>query len=141
VPNAVTVDLANAVLAKLNAASWSQAFTATLAWVPEFDKKDLSTLRVTVTPLGYTQVRATRAKVEEDHQVGIAVQKSISSESDVAALVYLLQELGDWFIWNAPPTYTTAKPVTGEYIPADRDRLKVDRVFLGTITLNYKVIR
>ena len=75
----VAVDIAEAVKDALNAATFSQAFTATRQYRPAFELKDMATLHVTVVPHAVDVQSLSRTKQQYDVQVHVAAQKKLSA--------------------------------------------------------------
>jgi len=82
--SALLVDLPQAIVNSLNAASFSKTFTATRAAVPLFARKEMSTLRVTVVPRKLDIAMLSRADDNHDVQVDVAVQSSLDEITNTA---------------------------------------------------------
>src|SRR5512136_3281491 len=96
---AAIVQLADAVVADLNAATFSQSFTAQRSYLPRWKLEELATIRVTVVPKDDVGERASRAQWQEDYQLDVAIQQRLGANetAQMDALVLLGQELADYF--------------------------------------------
>ena len=97
----ILIELADAVVAELNATTWSWAFTAKRTYRPRFDLKELATLRVSVVPVVSSTEITGRSSTEVAPAVDVAVQKQVTGPDDTATidrLMGLLQEVQDYFL-------------------------------------------
>lgn len=97
----ILIELADAVVAELNATTFSQAFSAKRSYRPRFDRKELASLRVSVVPVVSSTEVTGRAVTEVAPAVEVAVQKAIDGPEDTATidgLMGLLQEVQDHFL-------------------------------------------
>ncbi|HND54215.1 MAG TPA: hypothetical protein PLV92_17515, partial [Pirellulaceae bacterium] len=76
---AAIVQLADAVVADLNAATFSQPFTAQRSYLPRWKLEELATIRVTVVPKDDVGERASRAQWQEDYQLDVAIQQRLGA--------------------------------------------------------------
>ena len=82
---ALVIDIADAVVAELNAApagTFDPVFTAVRRVLPEFDLAELAELKVTVVPKAVEITGATRSVGQFDFQVDIGVQKKLGKDLD-----------------------------------------------------------
>lgn len=97
----VLIELADAVVAELNATTWSWSFTAKRTYRPRFDLKELASLRVSVVPVTSSTEATGRAVTEVAPAVDVAVQQKVAGPDDMATidgLMGLLQEVQDHFL-------------------------------------------
>ena len=78
---AVITHIADAVVAELNAATFSQPFTAGRHYQPLFDLADMKVLHVTVVPNGVTVQPVSRSEIQHDYKIDIAPRKIQASHS------------------------------------------------------------
>jgi len=92
-------DLADAVTADVNAAEFSQAFTATRpkTWKIHYSQEDLKTLRVTIVPAPVTVDVETRDEDLLLQSIDIGVQQRVGQTGDCDPLGRLAEELRDHF--------------------------------------------
>jgi hypothetical protein len=147
--NAVTVEIADAVVAHLNASALSQPFTAERSYLPEYSLEELGTLRVTVVASQMEMQIADRARDRSEQQVQVWVQQRIGQgeapgfdPSRIDALLYLIQEINDLFRHKRLPGFDEAIWARSEmkplYYPA---HLKKQNVFTGVLTLTFSTVR
>lgn len=95
--DAVLVQIADALVTHLNAASLSQTFTATRKFLPHFEREKLTGLEVTVFPRSDAATPATRSKSEHTYLVDVVIRQPVDpdSESDLKAATQLTEEMAD----------------------------------------------
>jgi len=94
---AVITDIADAVVAELNAAEFSQPFEAKRSYLPRFDLAEMKDLHVTVVPKGVTGLPGTRAHNQHDYEIDVAVQKKTAADGQIDPLMRLVEEIADHF--------------------------------------------
>lgn len=143
--DAELISIAKAVLTDLNAATLSQSFTATRAYRPPKDLKDVKTLAVLVVPGGVEgELLARGALKTERLRIDIAVIKQVDPDSNTVldALAYLVQEVKDTFFGKRLSSYTSAACIACENSPAwEPDILAGDRCFVSITRLYFRVDR
>lgn len=140
----VLKDLANAVVAKLNAGEFSLPFTAARAYVPVATLEELAMMRVTVVPKSLTISPLTRAKDTHSYAVDVGVQQRVdtSATDDTDALASLVEEIADLLRRSRLPDFPAARWVSVENDPIyDWERLKERQVFTSVLTVTYEVDR
>lgn len=95
---AKVIQIADAIVADLNAATFVPPFEATREYVPAAELPDLTTLRVSVVPKGLAAEPASRAALATTYQVDIGVQKKLPTEAaaqkaEADALMLLVQKI------------------------------------------------
>ena len=135
--------VAEAVIAELNGATFSQPFTAVRSYLPRSELAELKTLKVTVVPSGLSVVTASRGQSQQDVALDVAVQQKLSGENnaDLDPLLALAEEIAAHFrgqrlvsFPNAIWVKTEFKPI---YAPDHIDQL---RTFTSVVTLTFRVI-
>ena len=135
--------VAEAVLADLNGAEFSQPFTAVRSYLPRSDLAELKTLKVTVVPSGLIVVTASRGQSQQDVAIDVAVQQKLSGENnaDLDPLLALAEEIAAYFRGKRLTTFADAIWVKTEfktiYAPDHIDQL---RTFTSVVTLTFRVI-
>ena len=94
---AVITDIADAVVAELNATQFSQPFEAKRCYLPRFDLAEMKDVHVTVVPKGVTVLPGTRAHNQHDYEVDVAVQKKAATDAEIDPLMRLVEEIADHF--------------------------------------------
>jgi len=143
-PDSTIVQVADAVVASLNAGSFSQEFTAERRYRPTFELADLETLRVSVVPGSLEIINATRTANYFDCSLDIGVQKRINLErpEQIDALMRLVEELVQ-HLWNhrleLMPEAVWLRIVNEPVVAAEH--LDQQRVFTSVLTVTYRVRR
>lgn len=135
--------VAEAVVAELNATTFSQPITATRAYLPRVELADLKTLKVTVVPSSLTVTAASRTQTQRDVAIDVAVQQKLAAEQNAALdpLLVLAEEIAEHFraqrldsLPGALCVQTEFKPI---YAPEHIEQL---RTFTSVVTLTFRVI-
>ena len=92
-------DVADAMVAELNAYSFSLPFTAVRTFLPRYKLDELEDLHVTVVPISDSVLPGDRGKSRHDYEIDVAVQQKIDSldNADVDPLIGLTEEIVDYF--------------------------------------------
>jgi hypothetical protein len=101
---ATVIQIADAVVAVLNAATLSQPLTAVRHYLPEFDLQEMETLHVSVVPAELDEEIADRTRDRAEYKVHVAVQKRVVRQEPpgidaaaVDAIMQLVEEIDDLF--------------------------------------------
>ncbi|CAN5495908.1 hypothetical protein BH11PLA2_BH11PLA2_22800 [soil metagenome] len=140
---AVIIDIANAVVATLNAGTFSQAFTAERHYLPRFELPDMATLRVSVVPKGITSTALDRKRDQVDYRIDVALQHKTGTDlATLDALMTLAEEIGDYLQATALVGYPQARcfDMVNEPIYAP-EHLEEFRQFTSLMTFTYRVWR
>ena len=141
---AVVTEVADAVVAELNAEQFDEPFTAVRSYLPKYDLAEMKDLHVTVVPKGVTIAPGTRARNQHDVQIDVAVQKKLSAadNQEIDALTDLVDRIADRFRLkrlDAMPSAvwvgTAHEPI---YAPEHMDQL---RQFTSVLTLTFRLMR
>jgi hypothetical protein len=141
---ALIVDIADAVVAELNAGTFSQSFTAQRLYRPEFDLREMAALHVTVVPRGVETLTVSRSSVQYDVSVDVAVQQKLSGESnaEIDPLMNLVEEIATFFRLRRLSAYPNASWLRTEnepvYSPGHLEEL---RQFTSVLNLTFRVVR
>lgn len=143
------VDIAEAVKDALNAATLSMAFTAERLYVPVYEIRSLSGLKVSVIAASSEDERLSRAASLATHRIDVGVQNRIGTgamtESEIRAacdpLMDLAEEIADLFDGEPLAGYTQAKCTETSmrvlYLP---QMIDTHRVFTSVVTLTFQVV-
>ena len=137
---AAIVQLADAVVADLNAATFSQPFTAQRSYLPRWKLEELATIRVTVVPKDDVGERSSRAQWQEDYQLDVAIQQRLGANetAQMDALVLLGQELADYFK-SRNPAGDLATLVAVAFAPLfDPDHLEKHKTLTTVLNLTFR---
>jgi hypothetical protein len=141
--SANVVAIADAITAELNGNAFSQPFTAQRQYLPIYDLKSMSDLRVTVVPKGVTSSSLDRSRDNFDYQVDVGIQKKVPNQvATIDALMLLVEQIGDYFRSNPLSSYPGARFMNVEnsllYAP---DHLQEMLQFTSVLTLTYRLVR
>ncbi len=140
---ATILDIADAVVAQLNAASFSQSLTAERHYQPKFDLSEMTELRVSVVPRSLASKSLDRNRDTFDYLIDVAVQKKTDmSQAALDALMALVEEIADHFRTQLLAGYPNARctEVKNEPVYA-LEHLDEFRQFTSVITLTFRVWR
>jgi hypothetical protein len=138
-PQADILQLADLLVAELNAYSFSQTFQAVRGYLPTFELPDMDTLRVTVVPKQDDGKLDTRASSVHEFAIDIGIQKKPPTidNADLDPLMYLVQEIADYFLFGKRPGGTTL--ITPQVrILFLQEHLQKFRQFTAVLTLTFK---
>lgn len=144
--SAVLIEIAEAVKAELQAAELSQQFTVERCFVPSYDTKVSSDLKVFV--IGFQQVIAdsSRGADQFQYQINVAVYKRMNDILHVAEadeMMFFTQQVIDLFRQKKTLTnYDACRLVGVTNDPAyDVANMSQHNCFASVIRLDYRVLR
>jgi len=138
---ATIIDIANAVTADVNRGSFDIEFTAVMMLLPEFELKDMKTLKVTVVPKAVKFENMTRDTSSREVQIDIGVQQKTADSERIAALLQLVEDIIAVFDRKRLTDYPSALCVKVAIDPIyDPEHLRQMRQFTSVITLTFKVL-
>jgi len=135
-------DIADAVVASLNAGTFSQAFTAERKYVPAVDLAELATLHVTVVPRTVAITTATRDSSYFDCTVDVGIQKKVNPDdiAELDALVDLTQEIVDHLRMRRLEAMPYAAWMSIAHDPVFApEHLDQERAFTSVVSVTYRV--
>ena len=137
----VIIDIADAVVAELNATQFSQPFEAKRSYLPRFDLPEMKDVHVTVVPKGVTVLPGTRVHNQHDYEIDVAVQKKVA-DAAIDPLMRLVEEIADHFrskrlaaMSNVAWAGTAHSPI---YAP---EHLEQMGQFTSVLTLTFRTMR
>ncbi len=137
-------NIADAIVAELNAATFSQSVTAARHYLPRFELTEMQTLHVSVVPKSIVLAGGDRSRSQGDYSVDIAVQRKFQTgdNAELDALANLVEEIADHFRAKRLSSYPNAAWLKTEqsvlYAPEHMEEL---RQFTSVLTLTYRVLR
>ena len=144
----IIIQIADALVAALNAAPFSLPFEAVRRYRPEYTLAELAELRVTVVPKGYAAEMADRSRDEEDIQIDVAVQKKLGSSDgriDQAAADSLMRLVGEIRRATRRLRLATTPPairVKTENVPIySPEHMETKGVFTSVLTITFRVVQ
>jgi hypothetical protein len=136
------LNIADAVVASLNAGTFAQPVQAERRYQPTFGLPDLAELKVSVVPKSVTISNATRTDGYFDCAVDIGVQQKIAEESELDGLVDLVEQIADHLrqkrLEDAPEAAFVSIANEPVFAP---EHLDAQRVFTSVLTVTYRVRR
>ena len=145
----LTIDIADAVAAELNAAgpgTFSEDFTAVRRILPKFELADLADLKVSVVPKGIEIENATRSDRRCDISVDIGVQQKIGKDVDaeVERLCGLVEQIADYLagreLLASGMSGVAFLSLANEPIYST-EHLADDLVFTSVLTVTYRALK
>jgi hypothetical protein len=138
------VDIADAVVASLNGATFSQAVSAERKYVPAVDLADLADLHVTVVPRAVAITTATRDSSYFDCSVDVGIQQKVNPDdvAELDALVNLTQEVVDHLRMRRLESmpYAAWMSIANDPVFAP-EHLDQERAFTSVVSVTYRVRR
>lgn len=138
------INVADAVVASLNAGSFSQEFTAERKYQPVFELLELADLKVSVVPKSVSITTASRNDGYFDCAVDIGVQKKVDVDEpdEIDALVDLVEEIADHLRMSRLDELPEAAWLSIENEPVfAAEHLDQQRTFTSLLTVTYRVRR
>jgi hypothetical protein len=139
------VDIADAVVVRLNANQLGQSFTAVRRFVPVYKLDEMNVLRVTVVPATSTIEIAARSAIDNELvEIDIGIQKRVEMATNEQAddLMEFVRGVVDLFRrWQVPDgTKATVVSISNEPIfdPQHMDQLNQ---FTSVIRLGFRFLR
>jgi hypothetical protein len=141
--------IADAVVAVLNAASLSQPVTAVRYYLPEFDLKEMVDLHVSVVPAELEEEIADRTRDRAEYKIHVAVQKRVTKQDPpgldteaIDSLMTLVEEIDDLFRHKPMAGYEQAHWTKTENKPIyDPKHLKEHGQFTSLLVFTFRVTR
>ena len=138
------IKIADAIVASLNAGTFSQAFEAERKYQPAFELPEMQTLHVSVVPRSVAITTATRDSSYFDCAIDVGVQKKVNADDpdELDKLMDLVQEIADHLRMKRLGETPEAAWVSIENEPAfASEHLDQQRVFTSVLTVTYRVRR
>ena len=137
------IHIADAVVAQLNAATFSQPLTAARDYAPSFKLPDMKSLHVTVVPRGMSSASLDRSRDTFSYEIDVAVQKKTDGEQlTLDALMTLVEEIADHFRTERLASFPGARCMDVKNAPVfSQEHLDELRQFTSVLTLSFRVVR
>lgn len=141
--SAVVIGVADAVAARIGAASLSQTVTAVRAYVPVYDLESMDALHVTVVPRGLEMTAQSRGSDSFAYHVDVAVQRRVPDRTPetIDPLMLLTEEIVDLFRGrnlDDPAAACTAAANEPIYDPSHLDEMTL---FTAVVRLSFTMTR
>lgn len=137
------LQVADAVVAELNATTFSQPLSVSRSYLPRVELTDLKILRVTVVPSSVTVAAASRSQTQRDVAIDVAVQKKLGQEQNASLdpLLALAEEIAEHFRAKRLDSFPGALCVKTEFKPIYApEHIEQLRTFTSVLTLTFRVI-
>lgn len=140
---ATIIQIADAVAAQLNGATFSQPLTAARLYAPSFELPDMETLHVTVVPRGIASTSLDRKRDSFSYDIDLAVQKKTDMvQASLDALMTLVEEIADHFRAEPLASFPGARCVDVKNVPVySQEHLDELRQFTSVLTLTFSMAR
>ena len=141
---ALIADIADAVVAELNAGSFSVPLTAERLYRPDFELPEMKDLHVSVVPGGVTTVTLGRGRAQHDYRIDVAVQKKFKKGDAVELdpLMALVEEIADHFRFKRLDGHPAAVWVKTENAPVyAQEHMAEMRQFTSVLTFTFRVAK
>lgn len=140
----VITNIADSIVAELNAATLSLPVTAERHYVPSFPLKDMKELHVSVVPKGISISKSDRTRNTHDVQVDVAIQKKFDQGDavEIDPLMDLVEEIADFFRLRRLDSYPAAHWIRTEHVPIySQEHWDEMRQFTSVLTFTYRIVR
>ncbi len=140
---ATIIQIADAVVAQLNAATFSQPLTAARHYAPSFKLPDMKTLHVTVVPRSISSTSLDRSRDTFSYEVDVAIQRKTDGEqATLDALMTLVEEIADHFRVGPLASFPGARCMDVKNSPVfSPEHLNEFRQFTSVLTLTFRLVR
>lgn len=145
----VVIDIAEHVVATINAADLSQPVLAVRHYLPEFELQEMDQLRVSVVPAELDEEMADRSRDRAEYKIHVAIQKRVAKQDPpgldttaIDGLMTLVQEIDDLFRHKPLADFEQAHWVKTENRPIyDPRHLREHNQFTSLLAFTFRVIR
>ncbi len=140
----VILEIADAVVASLNAGSFALEFEAERKYQPVFELQDMQTLHVSVVPKSLAITTAARDSGFFDVAIDVGVQKKVNADesAELDALMNLVEQIADHLrmkrLDDAPNAAWLGVANEPVFAP---EHLEQWRQFTSVLTVTYRVRR
>ena len=139
---ATVLNVADAVVAELNAATLSQSLTAERLYVPNFNLEDVKELRVSVVPRELASTSLDRRRDFMEAMIDVAVQQKFDKGDapEIDPLLNLVEEIGDLFRHKRLDSFPAAMwSKTQHVVLYSPEHWESLRQFTSLLTLTFKI--
>lgn len=133
------ITIADAVVAAINAGTYTQPVQAVRLHQPSFTLDELKDLHVSVVPRSVQVSAASRDTSMYDVAVDVGVQKKVASDQEIDDLLGLVEQIGDHLRLKRLPSAPEAAWVSLAHEPiVAAEHLDQHRQFTSIITVIYR---
>jgi hypothetical protein len=140
---ATIIDIADSVVAEINATAFSQPVTAARHYAPQFEIGQMGTLHVSVVPKGLSSKSLDRSRDTFEYLIDVAVQQKVDQANPpLDVLMGLVEEIADHFRAAALASFPNARCIEVKNDPVYApEHLSELGQFTSVLTLTFKVWR
>jgi len=145
-PDAISLQVANAVVAELSSATFSAAITPAVRLVPYNEMDDFDDVRVTVAPQILQEQAASRSDTMQTLLITIGIEKKVgvpdptTADADAMATVNVAEEIARFIRHRKLSNYQKAKYIRHTIDPLlDPDSLASHGIAQSIIQISYLV--
>ena len=145
-PDAISLQVANAVVAELSSATFSAAITPAVRLVPYNEMDDFDDVRVTVAPQILQEQAASRSDTMQTLLITIGIEKKVgvpdpaTADADAMATVNVAEEIARFIRHRKLSNYPKAKYIRHTIDPLlDPDSLASHGIAQSIIQISYLV--
>jgi hypothetical protein len=138
------VQIADAVVAALNAGAFAEPFTAERLFQPVFELADMQRLHVSVVPRSIATQGATRGAGFFDYAVDVGIQRKLDTDTpeEIESLLAFVEEIADYLRTTRLEDASGATWLKTENVPVySSEHLDQLRQFTSVLTVTYRVMR
>lgn len=140
---ATIIDIAESVVAEINATTFSQPVTAARHYAPQFEIGEMGTLHVSVVPKGLASKSLDRSRDTFEFVIDVAVQQKVDqANAPLDVLMGIVEEIADHFRAAALASFPNARctEVKNEPVYSPEHFTELGQ-FTSVLTLTFKVWR
>lgn len=138
---ATIIDIADSVVAELNAATFSQPVSAVRHYAPQYDVAQMTALHVTVVPKALSSQALDRSRDTFEYLIDVAVQQKVDQANPpLDVLMTLVEEIADHFRARALDSFPNARCIEVKNEPVySPEHLTELGQFTSVLTLKFRV--
>ncbi len=140
----LVLNIADSIVADLNAATLSLPVTAHRLYVPNFQLEDMNELRVSVVPRELQISSLDRARNQHDVDIDVAIQKKFKTgdAAEIDPLVSLAEEIADFFRLQRLASFSAAIWSRTEHrVLYSQEHWDQMNQFTSLLTLTFRIAR
>ena len=141
---AIIIEIADAVVAELNASALFAPCVAERSYAPLFELSEMKDLHVTVVPRGKTTAAHSRATTQEDVAIDVAIQMKLdkADNEEIDALMELVDQIAEYFKLKRLTACPDAAWIGTEYRAIfSPEHLAKMRQFTSVLSLTFRIVR
>lgn len=140
----LVLNIADSIVADLNAATLSLPISANRLYVPNFQLEDMNELRISVVPRELQITSLDRSRNQHDAAIDIAIQKKFKTgdAAEIDPLINLAEEIADYFRLHRLASFPAAIWSSTEHrVLYSQEHWDQMNQFTSLLTLTFRVAR